>query len=45
MPDYEQMYKALFNNVTDVIEALKKAQQDAEDLYIESEEPEPEGNE
>ena len=45
MSDYEQMYKKLFNSMTDVIEVLKKAQQDVEDLCIEGEETENEGNE
>ncbi len=35
MPDYKALYYNLFNAVTDTIEALKKAQQDAEELYLE----------
>jgi hypothetical protein len=34
MPDYKTMYFELFNKVTDAIEVLKKAQQDAEERYI-----------
>jgi len=34
MPDYKTMYKTLFNAITESIEILKKAQIDAEELYI-----------
>lgn len=34
MPDYEAMYYELFHAVTDAMEALKKAQQKAEELYV-----------
>ena len=34
MNDYEEMYKALFNKITDVIEELKKVQQQTEEMYI-----------
>ena len=34
MPDYQKMYLDLFNSVTDAIELLQKAQQDAEESYI-----------
>ncbi|MDR0906599.1 MAG: hypothetical protein LBN00_10585 [Oscillospiraceae bacterium] len=34
MPNYKAMYLALFNSVTDAIEMLQKAQQDAEEKYI-----------
>lgn len=34
MSDYKQMYFSLFNSITEAIEALKKAQQIAEDLYL-----------
>lgn len=34
MPDYQKMYLGLFNAVTDAIELLQKAQQDAEEIYI-----------
>lgn len=37
MPDYKTLYFQLFNQVTDIIEAFQKAQQDAESAYIESE--------
>ena len=36
MPDYERMYGDLFRTVTQVIEQLKQAQQDAEELYIQT---------
>ncbi len=36
MPNYEQMYKELFNALTEAIEILQKAQQAAEELYISS---------
>ncbi len=32
--DYEKMYYMLFNDITDVIEALIKVQQKAEEMYI-----------
>ncbi|MDR0906948.1 MAG: hypothetical protein LBN00_12400 [Oscillospiraceae bacterium] len=45
MPDYKAMYLALFNSVTDAInamletsEALAQAQRNAEDMYIDEEE-------
>ena len=34
MPDYQNMYKRLFNAVTESIEILKKAQIDTEEMYI-----------
>jgi hypothetical protein len=34
MSDYKQMYFSLFNSITEATEALKKAQQIAEDLYL-----------
>lgn len=40
MPDYQKMYLDLFNSVTDAIELLQKAQQDAEESYISQGEPE-----
>lgn len=43
MPDYQKMYLDLFNSVTDVIEILQKAQQDAEESYISQGEPEGSG--
>lgn len=33
MPDYKKMYSILFNQVTDTIEQLKKAQQKTEEMY------------
>lgn len=46
MPDYQKMYLGLFNAVTDAIELLQKAQQDAEEIYIsEGEETEEEQGE
>ncbi len=40
MPNYKKMYFKLFNDVTDAIELLKKAQIDAEEEYINSSEEE-----
>ena len=37
MPDYKKMYTTLFNAVTDAIEILQSAQQDTEELFIETE--------
>ena len=37
MPDYEKLYFELFNKITDTIELLKKAQKDAEEKFISSE--------
>ena len=37
MADYKEMYYALFNKITDVIEELQKIQQLTEEMYIESE--------
>lgn len=34
MPDYEQMYFALFNKISDVIEELKEIQLEMEEKYI-----------
>lgn len=36
MPDYKKLYFQLFNEVTDIIENLKRAQQKCEELYIET---------
>ena len=38
MPDYKEMYFALFREVTKTIEQLQKAQQIAEQMYMESDE-------
>lgn len=38
MPDYAKMYKRLFHAQTKAIEILQKAQQDAEEMYISSQE-------
>ena len=38
MPDYKTMYKRLFVAVTEAIDILQKAQQEAEEIYIESSE-------
>ena len=37
MPDYKEMYFTLFREVTKAIEHLQKAQQLAEEMYMESE--------
>ena len=34
MPNYEKLYHQLYNDVTDAIEKLKKAQCLAEDKYV-----------
>ena len=39
LPDYERMYKTLFNAMTDAIEILQSAQQKTEEQYIEAEPP------
>ena len=33
MSDYQAMYTALFNKITDVIEELQAAQQQTEEMY------------
>ncbi len=45
MNDYEEMYKALFNKITDVIEELKEVQKQTEEMYIKADDKEdaPEG--
>lgn len=32
--DYKEMYFTLFNKISDVIEELKKVQQETEEMYI-----------
>ncbi len=45
MPNYEKMYKELFNAFTEAIEILQKAQQLTEEMYIsDSTQPEVEQN-
>lgn len=34
MDEYKSMYFAMFNKITDIIEELKKLQQDMEEKYI-----------
>jgi len=34
MPDYEKLYYKLFNEITETIECLQKAQLDAEEMYL-----------
>ena len=41
MINYKKLYFQLFNAVTDAIEALKQAQIDAEESYIEDDEIDP----
>jgi hypothetical protein len=36
MPDYQKLYFNLFNRVTDAIEAFQKAQREAEEEFIAS---------
>lgn len=38
MPDYKQMYHILFNKITDIVDGLQAVQQQAEEMYINSEE-------
>lgn len=53
MADYKKMYDSLFNDVTDAISLLQRAQQKTEELFISSDEgvivelkrdPEPDDN-
>ena len=37
MPDYKEMYFALYREVTKVIEQLQEIQQKTEEMYIQSE--------
>lgn len=39
MPDYQKMYKTLFNEVSDTIERLQQVQQQTEELYMSEQEP------
>ena len=39
MADYKKMYSVLFNKITDVIKQLQEVQNQTEDLYINSPEP------
>ncbi|MBQ9756998.1 MAG: hypothetical protein IJW15_01095 [Clostridia bacterium] len=34
MPNYEKLYHKLFNEITDAVERLQKAQLDAEAMYL-----------
>ena len=34
MNEYEEMYRKLFNKITDVIEELKEVQKQTEEMYI-----------
>jgi len=36
MPDYQKMYHALFNDVTNVVSTLQQAQQKTEEMYVDS---------
>lgn len=36
MPDYKKLYLSLFNDVTDIIEELKKIQKASEERYLTS---------
>ena len=40
MPDYRKLYHILFNEITDTIERLQEIQVRAEEIYINSPEPE-----
>jgi hypothetical protein len=39
MPDYQEMYAKLFNQITNVIEELQQIQRQTEELYMQSKEP------
>lgn len=39
MADYAKMYRRLFNSQTDAIRILQKAQQETEEMYLSSQEP------
>ena len=39
MPDYAAMYRRLFHSQTQVIEILKKAQQDTEEMHMSAPDP------
>jgi len=39
MADYKEMYLALFRKMTKAISLLQEAQQDAEEIYMSSREP------
>jgi hypothetical protein len=39
MADYATMYRRLFNSQTQAIELLQKAQQDTEQMYMDSPDP------
>lgn len=39
MPDYQKMYHAMFNGVTDAITKLQETQQKTEEMYMDSKEP------
>jgi len=45
VPDYEAMYKKLFNQVTDAIKLLQESQLATEEIFILSEEEDEEDNE
>ena len=34
MEDYKEMYLNLFNNITEIIEELKKVQAETEEMYV-----------
>jgi len=36
MPDFMKMYLKLFNYISDAIDLLQEAQRNAEDMYVES---------
>ena len=42
MPDYKKMYLTLADSVSSTIDALKEAMEKAEDIYIDTAEPEEE---
>ncbi len=38
MPDYEKLYFQMFNKITDMIEELKKLQNEMEEAYLDAHE-------
>lgn len=39
MPNYQKLYLTLFNKMTDIMNEIQEAQQIAEELYLQSDEP------
>lgn len=39
MADYPNMYRKLFNSITDAVEVLQQAQRQTEEMYVEAPDP------